>query len=675
MSTSEKRIDIQILRGVAVLAVAIFHFWPAVLPGGFAGVDVFFAVSGFLITQLLEREIARTGRIHLIDFWIRRIRRIFPAAITVIFATVGVFSVFASPRQIFIIAKHAIASTFSLENALLWWQSTDYNAGQLTASPFQHYWSLAVEEQFYLVWPVVLTVVIAIAIRSRRTFVTTARYAIIGIGLASLIYALWISESGDGSYFDPFARAWELAVGALLALSPGLFSTMSSRVAAILRTVSWIGLVIVFIPAGLEKYVPGLGVLPSAIFAALLLALPRNEFPRPTVVARVVRNALVWVGDRSFSMYLWHWPALLIAPFLFDRELTGRELLGLFAVVLVLSDLSYRFVENPVRRSRSPWLVRPRLILPLSMSICLALVAAVMLIPTGKGEALPTTFATSMLSAPLPSATDGTPPPSARYPFVKPNCVGAAAAVFDCPTVNGVKYNPYPTGSTGRELSLLEPCANTDSNIGDECLFGDASSNRRIALIGDSKAGTWVGAIDQLGKRAGVAVVFLNRLGCGYRTDALNACKRHNRIVRETLVGGGFELVVLAQHARPESPSRYTAALQDLDDNGVPLVVIRDTSLLAKSTMNCVSYRFPEIDSCDQPRSESFPPDATASAAAELGIPVFDFSDILCGPETCSDVIGGVQIHEDGNHMFRTFVLTLTPFLWSDLRQLGYFAD
>jgi hypothetical protein len=133
--------------------------------------------------------------------------------------------------------------------------------------------------------------------------------------------------------------------------------------------------------------------------------------------------------------------------------------------------------------------------------------------------------------------------------------------------------------------------------------------------------------------------------------------------------------VVLAQHARPESPSRYTAALKDLDDNGVPLVVIRDTSLLAKSTMNCVSYRFPEIDSCDQPRSESFPPDATASAAAELGIPVFDFSDILCGPETCSDVIGGVQIHEDGNHMFRTFVLTLTPFLWSDLRQLGYFAD
>lgn len=149
LQQTRHRVDLQILRAVAVLSVAIYHFWPSALPGGFAGVDVFFVISGFLITSLIAREIERTGKLNLANFWIRRIRRIFPAAATVIVFVVIAVATFGGPRQISSLASHTIASVFSAENFLLWWESTDYDAGTNSASPLQHYWSLAVEEQFF----------------------------------------------------------------------------------------------------------------------------------------------------------------------------------------------------------------------------------------------------------------------------------------------------------------------------------------------------------------------------------------------------------------------------------------------------------------------------------------------------------------------------------------------
>jgi peptidoglycan/LPS O-acetylase OafA/YrhL len=670
------RIDLQILRAVAVLSVAIYHFWPSALPGGFAGVDVFFVISGFLITSLIAREIERTGKLNLANFWIRRIRRIFPAAATVIVFVVVAVATFGGPRQVSSLASHTIASVFSAENFLLWWESTDYDAGTNSASALQHYWSLAVEEQFYLVWPLILVSLVPLALRINRPFLSTSRIVILALGGASFIYAMgrWVFD--NASYFDPFARVWELALGAAVALGPTLLTSMSARLIRITRGVSWLGLIPVFLVDGLEKYVPGVGVLPAVFLATIIVALPTASVEHESTVVRTTKQALVWVGDRSFSIYLWHWPILLLAPFVINRELTFAELVLLFVGVLAISDLTFRFVENPARRSRRKWLSTPLIIFPTTLGVCVTLTASVLVLPVNFGiKELPIDYLSAMRDEPRDLTAVASDSPARNYPFVEPHCGGAASAVFDCPSLTGVVYDPRAKGQA-KELGETSGCEVEDKRDPEICLHGDVTSNRRIALIGDSHSGTWQGAIDDLGVRAGAAVVFFTRPGCGFRADAAVNCEIHNEKTRDKIINGNYELVIIAQLARDENRSRYTEALDFFVERGIPVVVIKDNTFLPPEAANCVSYTFPDIDGCALPRSESVRSvDTTVDAAKELGIPVIDFTDIYCGAQTCAVSLGGYQVHRNGGHMYRSFLKTLTPFLWSDLRELGYFAD
>jgi peptidoglycan/LPS O-acetylase OafA/YrhL len=673
---SRHRIDLQILRAVAVLSVAIYHFWPSALPGGFAGVDVFFVISGFLITSLIAREIERTGKLNLANFWIRRIRRIFPAAATVIVFVVIAVATFGGPRQISSLASHTIASVFSAENFLLWWESTDYDAGTNSASPLQHYWSLAVEEQFYLVWPLILVSLVPLALRMKRPFLTTSRVAILALGATSFIYAMGQLVLRNASYFDTFARVWELALGAAVSLGPTLLTSMSARIIRIVRGVTWLGLIPVFLLDGLEKFVPGIGVLPAVFLATIIVALPTASVEHDSTVVRTTKQALVWVGDRSFSIYLWHWPILLLAPFVINRELIFTELVLLFVGVLAVSDLTFRFVENPARQSRRKWLSTPRIVIPTTFGVCVTLTASVLVLPVNFGiTELPLDYRSAMTDEPRDLTSVDAESKSRRYPFVEPHCGGAASAVFDCPSLTGVVYDPRLKGGA-KDLGETTGCEVEDQRDPEICLHGDATSSRRIALIGDSHSGTWQGAINDLGVRAGVAVVFFTRLGCAFRTGARTNCEKHNQKTRDQILKGNFELVILAQLGMDEDRSRYTKALGVFVDRGIPLVVIKDNTFLPPEAANCVAYTFPNIDACAPLRSESTRPvDATVDAAKELGIPVIDFTDIYCGPQTCAVSLGGYQVHRSGGHMYRNFLRTLTPFLWSDLRELGYFAD
>lgn len=670
------RIDLQILRAVAVLSVAIYHFWPSALPGGFAGVDVFFVISGFLITSLIAREIERTGKLNLANFWMRRIRRIFPAAATVIIFVIVAVAAFGGPRQVATLASHAIASIFSGENFLLWWETTDYEASTNSASPLQHYWSLAVEEQFYLAWPLILVSVVPLALRMNRPFLATSRVVILALGGASLTYAVGRWALDTASYFDPFARVWELALGAAVALGPTLLTSMPTRIIRITRGLSWPGLILVFLLDGLEKFVPGIGVLPAVFLATIIVALPTASVEHDSTVVRTTKNALVWVGDRSFSIYLWHWPIVLLAPFVINRELTFAELAFLFVGVLTISDLTFQFIENPARKSRREWLSKPRLVFPITLGVCMTLTASVLVLPVDLGiKERPRDYLAAMTSEARDLTAVAADSPSRSYPFVEPHCGGAADAVFECPPVNGVTYDPL-WNATMPEKEMIEGCDVQNPSDPEKCLYGVTTASRRIALVGDSHSRTWQGAIHNLGVRAGAAVVFFTRPGCGFRADSTRNCEMHNEKVRDKIVKGNYELVIVAQAARDEDQSRYTETLGYFVDHGIRLVVIKDNTFLSPEAADCVSYTFPDIDGCAPARSESLSSDdPTAGAAEELGIPVIDFSDIYCGPRTCAVSLGGYQIHRDGGHMQNDFVQTLTPFLWSDLRELGYFAD
>jgi len=203
---SHNRSDVQYLRALAVVSVVVYHFWPDRLVSGFLGVDVFFVISGFLISSLILREVSATGTVRLTAFWVRRIRRIFPAAITVIIATAVATFLSGSTAHILAIGRHIFASTFSFENILLGLDATDYDRRNDMTSPLQHYWSLSVEEQFYLAWPSIVIGAVWLATKSGVSVRRMLGIAVVVIAAASLVYAIVVAQGASSYYFDTFAR-------------------------------------------------------------------------------------------------------------------------------------------------------------------------------------------------------------------------------------------------------------------------------------------------------------------------------------------------------------------------------------------------------------------------------------------------------------------------------------
>jgi peptidoglycan/LPS O-acetylase OafA/YrhL len=397
-ASHQTRRDIQFLRALAVASVVVYHFWPNRLVSGFLGVDVFFVISGFLITSLILREVATTSTLSLSRFWVRRIRRIFPAAIVVIIATVIATYGTMLADQINILGRHVFASAFSFENILLGLDATDYDQRSNLTSPLQHYWSLSVEEQFYLVWPILVLAVLWIAGRSKIDVSRLLGIALVVITSASLIYAIVVAQGVPSFYFDTFARAWELAVGAAVALWAQR-PRESWRWRFIANRIGWAVLAVTFVIPGLDDFAPGIGILPAVLATALVLATGPAPSIRTLPLSKPFLAAAEWLGDRSYSVYLWHWPIVILLPIYLGRELGSVSKLAAIALTLVLAELTYRFVENPVRYAKSSWTFRPTIVGAVALVTSAAVVAATFLLPQqiGKRE-LNDDLAATMLS-------------------------------------------------------------------------------------------------------------------------------------------------------------------------------------------------------------------------------------------------------------------------------------
>lgn len=348
-----KRLDVQVLRGVAVLAVILFHAG-ASLPGGFAGVDVFFVVSGFVIGAMLLREHRLTGKIALRVFFSRRVRRLIPA-VALMVAAVSLASLLIYPTfEVFEPAFiTGIAGLFFFANVAIDRQSWDYFAPLTGWNPFLHLWSLGVEEQFYLFLPLVLVFLLP---RSRRLLVLSLT------GLAVLSFALsWFGSSDFKSelpfgqsfigFYSPVTRVWEFMVGVLLALLPTVI--IEARKAKILAAFAGVGLLVSFVllePGIEDRTLPLL--LPVTMTAILIFAgasLPAAFWNQPFAL-----RGLAKIGDWSYSLYLWHWPVMVLAAYIVPN-LAGAKFLSL-GISVPLALASYRYVETPFRlgRVRSP---------------------------------------------------------------------------------------------------------------------------------------------------------------------------------------------------------------------------------------------------------------------------------------------------------------------------------
>jgi len=335
------RPDLDGLRAVAVLAVLAFHAFPKALPGGFAGVDVFFVISGFLISGIIF-EALRAGRFSFADFYWRRVRRIFPALVLVLAACLGLGWMLLLPDEYRQLGKHAVAGAGFLSNIVLW-REAGYFATAAELKPLLHLWSLGVEEQYYLVWPLALAL---LAARPRAL-----PWMIAGLAAASFALNIWLTpRAPSAAFYLPMTRFWELMAGSALAYhvhygSPG-------RRLADLKAAAGLALVAAGIALlSAQRPFPGWWALLPVGGTALLIAAG----PGAWINRRILSNpAMVYVGLISYPLYLWHWPLLAYARISVDGEPPAAVRLALLATSFVLAWLTYELIEKKIRFARRP---------------------------------------------------------------------------------------------------------------------------------------------------------------------------------------------------------------------------------------------------------------------------------------------------------------------------------
>jgi peptidoglycan/LPS O-acetylase OafA/YrhL len=330
------RRDIDGLRAIAVLFVIGFHYFPSVFRGGFVGVDVFFVISGFLITSLIHQDVA-AGRFSIAEFYERRIRRIFPALILVLLVALVMGFLFMLPDAYRTLGLNGAASAGFVANIALWMQQ-NYFAPSAELNPLLHIWSLGVEEQFYLVWPLILMV-----LARRRAMLPVA------VGLAALSFLDNIVRSGSdpiSAFFLPFSRFWELGAGAVLAL----LQARADRPVHSREWAGWAGLLLLalaMVTIDHDRAFPGWWALLPVAGAALLIAAGENARPNRILLSH---RALVYIGLISYPLYLWHWPLLVFARIIrFQKEPTIIMSIGLIVAAGLLAHLTYKLIERPIR--------------------------------------------------------------------------------------------------------------------------------------------------------------------------------------------------------------------------------------------------------------------------------------------------------------------------------------
>jgi peptidoglycan/LPS O-acetylase OafA/YrhL len=473
------RHDIQGLRAVAVLLVIANHLWgwPG---GGFVGVDVFFVISGFLITGLLLREHERSGRISMLGFYQRRIKRILPAALTVTLVTVVVgYAAFTRARFEGLVADAFWATLFSAN-----WRSiflgTDYMHADDAVSPLQHFWSLSIEEQFYFVWPFILVIALTYGVlRPRRV----AGIVIAAIGLASFVFALWETAAHPTSaYFSTFSRAWELAGGAFLALGAARLGRLPERWRPV---VAWSGLALIVVSAVVmtdETPFPGPWALVPVLGAMAVIAAGIGGQVR--FMAPLTNRVSGYVGNLSYSLYLWHFPVITFAT-LFLAEAPRRLTVVVLVVTALLSMASYHFIENPIRFQKGA----QRVVRPLATLLVIAVVAT-----------------TVVTIAPRPTADQDNVNEQAGF-----NRVGDSPALLATwkKIDSALAAESWPELSPPIDAVSTEDLAQEwveDNCLGsgklddmirtaERCSYGDAAADKTAVVYGDSVAVSWVPAV------------------------------------------------------------------------------------------------------------------------------------------------------------------------------------
>ncbi|WP_232677502.1 acyltransferase family protein [Nocardioides sp. R-C-SC26] len=707
--------DVQGLRAIAVLTVIAGHAGVTFLPGGFVGVDVFFVISGFLISHLLFREVARDGRVSLRDFYARRARRILPAATLVTVVTLAASVLWISVVDALEVVKDALWATFFAANVRFAAVGTDYFAQEDGPSPLQHYWSLAVEEQFYLVWPLVLIACVWLARRRARGAEAGGRrsravrddmprvtvfWVLVIVGSASFGYGLWLTSTDPiASYFSTPARAWELAVGALTALvATAVAGRMSAAVRALLCLAGLAAIAVACVRFGESTPFPGVAaLLPVLGSAAVLLAGAGGHAREPLPIRALGVGPLRVVGDWSYSLYLWHWPLLVLPELHRGEPLTAVQAGLAVAATFVLAALTYRFVETPFRDARR--FTRPRSLALYPASV--VLVAA----SCGAGHA----YASAQIVGEGPAITvsnsgieddeDVTISKSDVIALVQASVVAAR--------------NGHPVPKTLRpdlltlrdDIPSVAPC-DYGTDIRELCPRGDTDADRSIVVLGNSHGRMWIPAFEKIATREGYRTYYFVKPNCTGAdlviSDAdpqtpmapWDECQDFRDWAVDQIADLDPALVVVStsgpnpvifaddgEQVRQDHPDRVRLTEEGfarIFERLVPLadrvVLLRDAPKNPGDPGDCLTTGDPDLGDCmfDPLPSQEVDSDASVRAAETVGIDYVSPVPWLCWQDECPVVIGDTLSYRDRGHISATYAADLAEPLG---KKLGIWTD
>ena len=651
-STLPFRADIEGLRALAVLAVMGFHYGVPILRGGFVGVDVFFVISGYLITGLLIKEISHTDTIDLARFYARRARRLLPAALLVSIASLICTAIVLSPLEQIATAKAAIASSMYVSNLWFAYQRFDYFSTDSAPNPFVHTWSLSIEEQFYLLWPAALLV----THRSRAAWRKLP--GIVGImTVLSLLSCIGLNYLRQPfAFFTLPARAWEFGVGGLLCLAP---FTRWIRHAGTAPVMGWIGLAALSVSCCLSysaAHFPG----PDALLAAgatgfILLSGASGSRLGPMMLLRA--RPFQVIGKLSYSIYLWHWPILVYGLAMYPSlTVVGRLACGLLTVVC--ASLSYIILEKPIRKNR--WLAVKEV-----RSLALAVTATVL---------------------------------------------GALIGVIAAK--NGERYAAYPLQ---KQINDQTTVASTVDQHGQECLigfnktrplactFGPPSPVQTLVIFGDSHADQWSTPIIALALQQHWQVVTYLKSACAIADiQVFNQilerdfpeCTKWRALAIAEILRLHPAIVVVGEFSNSyiqglgHGPQKYGVdlptwagglyrTLRAFDDAGIQVALLRDSPMPSRNIRNCLAtadWRGLPLTSCDTQRSTALNGSVAIAeknvAAALRNVHFIDFSSAICDETVCPAMRQGVVVYRDASHLTGSYAWRLFGLLKSALLPL-----
>lgn len=682
------RADIEGLRALSIIMIMVWHAGVTWFPGGFVSLDVFFVISGFLITQLLVKEIRMTGRLRLRRFYGRRAKRLLPAP-AVVLVVVALLAWLLLPRTRWTsTAQDIIVTALYGMNWRLAAQSVDYFQQDAAVSVLEHFWSLSAEEQFYLGWPCLLA---GAAIWGKRHGVRR-RHAVLAamvlLGVASFAWSVYYSTANPGAaYFVTTTRAWEFALGGAFAMLTFTRHRLPRPVAIV---VGWTGLATILVAAvyvttdlpypGYWAMIPCLATI--AIIVAGFTAGPGGP------VALLGTAPMQFVGRLSYSLYLCHWPAVAFTAAVLGRVLTPVEGLLAIAASVVPAYLLHRYVENPIRYSKTMFRDSAHMLRAAAV-VTVVTVTAGMLLHLANWP--PTSPFVRPAAAPLDSSAAV---PAQPVPTAESSAVLGAAVLREKPlgdpagaprdTAATIVPDPVAARDDYTQCTQIQQSAEVRT-----CVYGDRNSSTVVAVVGDSHANQWVPGLIEVAKNRRWKLVEYTKAACSF-ADVLvvtkdgqpyDSCQEWGAAVLQRLLTTEKPTMVITSELRKrvwldgrvayddQGRTALAAGLrryyQQLTGAGAQVVILQDSPSPGINIPDCVAANPTRLTACAGDRTAWIPADHGSEqfeAARDLpGVSIVDLNDAICPTDRCSAVIGNVLLYRDTSHLTGTYVRSLVP--------------